>query len=311
MKAVGSKVKVAKPGDAVLLSFDACYDCATCNEGTPSLCYKFNELNFGPNSCFHSTSASSGNEGAPELSGRFFGQSSFAQYSVVSEHSVVNATNLVHSKEELALFAPLGCGIQTGSGTVINVAKATPNDTIAIQGLGGVGLSAIMGAKIQGCRTIIGIDRVESRLQTAREFGATHVVDTSKIPEGKTVVDMVQEIADGVGPHYTIETTGVPALIKSAVEQTRLGGTVIQVGSAPADFQLEIQVFVFMVQGKTYKGAIEGNATPKDFIPQLIKWYREGRFPFDKLIKMMPAADFERGLEEMHSGETVKPVLLW
>lgn len=311
---MGSKVTVAKPGDAVLLSFDACQTCATCKAGTPSLCYEFNGLNFGniPSFAFASPSAKDSNpDGLPELSGRFFGQSSFANFSIVSENSVVNATDLVKNKEELQLFAPLGCGIQTGSGTVVNVAKATERDVLAIQGLGGVGLSAIMAAKISGCRTIIGIDRVQSRLDMAKEFGATHVVDTSKLPPGKTVTEVVQEIADGVGPTVTIETTGLPVLIKSAVEMTRLGGKIIQVGSAPGDFSLEIPVFAFMVAGKTYMGAIEGNSKPSEHVPQMIKWYREGKFPFDKLIKMMPAADFEKGLHEMHTGETVKPVLLW
>ena len=189
-------------------------------------------------------------EQLPEMGGRFFGQSSFANFSVVSQASVVNANDLVKNKEELQLFAPLGCGIQTGSGTVINVAKATPNDVLAIQGLGGVGLSAVMAAKIQGCRIVIGIDRVESRLQSAKDFGATHVVDTSKLPPGKTVTEVVQEIADGVGPNIFIETTGVPVLIKAAVEMTRQGGKIIQVGSAPADFSLELPVFNFMVSGK-------------------------------------------------------------
>lgn len=302
---------VAKPGDAVLLSFDHCASCATCKSGTPSLCYKFNELNFMDNPSFAFASSSSSSSSQPEMGGRFFGQSSFANYSVVSEASVVNANNLVKSKEELQLFAPLGCGIQTGSGTVINVAKATPSDVIAIQGLGGVGLSAIMAAKIAGCRMIIGIDRVASRLSTAKDFGATHVVDTSALPAGKTVIDVVQEIADGVGPTVTIETTGVPALIKSAIEQTRLGGKIIQVGSAPADFLLEIPVFGFMVQGKTYMGAIEGNSTPRDYVPKMIEWYRQGKFPFDKMVKLMKAEEFERGLHEMHTGETVKPVLTW
>ena len=241
----------AKPGDAVLLSFNFCAKCATCKAGNPGLCYEFAPLNFLDNPSFAFAKNKEQNpEQLPEMGGRFFGQSSFANFSVVGEASVVNANDLVNSKEELQLFAPLGCGIQTGSGTVVNVAKAGEGDAIAIQGLGGVGLSAIMAAKIQGCRIVIGIDRVESRLRAAKEFGATHVVDTSQLPAGKTVTEVVQEIADGVGPNITIETTGVPVLIKSALEMTRQGGKIIQVGSAPADFQLEIPVFGFMVAGK-------------------------------------------------------------
>ncbi|KAL1297704.1 hypothetical protein AAFC00_006252 [Neodothiora populina] len=312
VKAVGDKVTVAKPGDAVLLSFDHCKTCATCQNDTPSLCYEFNERNFGESPCFTSETVDGNDTQAEsEMSGRFFGQSSFAKYSVVSDHSVVNATNIIKSKEELQLFSPLGCGIQTGSGTVINVAKAQPKDVIAIQGLGGVGLAAIMAAKIAGCRKIIGIDMVESRLQAAKEFGATDVVDTSKLPAGKTIIDVMRELGDGVGPSITIETTGVPFLIKNAVEQTRMGGRIVQVGTAPPDFALELPVFNFMVGGKILMGAVEGNSKPDQYIPQMIQWWREGKFPFDKLCKLMPADDFLQGLAEMKTGETVKPILTW
>lgn len=308
VKAVGSKVTVAKPGDAVLLSFDSCEDCATCKRGTPSLCYKFIDLNFGLIPAFFKNGSDL--SGKADLSGRFFGQSSFANHSVVSEKSVVNATDLVKSKEELALFSPLGCGIQTGCGTVTNVIQPHKDDVIAVQGLGGVGLSAVMGAKIEGCRMIIGIDRVESRLALAKELGCTHVIDTSKL-DGKTVTEVIQEMADGVGPNATVETTGVPALITAAVEYTRQGGRIIQVGSAPPDFEVKIPAFHYMCGGKSYQGAIEGNSIPRDMVPRMIQWYREGRFPVDKLIKTLPADDFERGLHEMHTGETIKPVLLW
>ena len=245
------------------------------------------------------------------MKGSFFGQSSFANYSIVGEHSVVNVTDIVKDKNELALFAPLGCGIQTGSGTVLNVAKPTPDDSIAIIGAGGVGLSAIMGAKIAECKIIISIDRVESRLQLAKDLGATHVVNTADLPEGKSVVDAVREIAQGVGPFYTIDTSGVPALIEAGVEFTRNGGRIIQVGTAPGDFNLSTNVFTFMCSGKSYSGAIEGDSVPSEYVPKMIQWYREGKFPFDKLVRLMPAEEFEKGLHEMHTGETVKPVLLW
>ncbi|KAH0253399.1 NAD(P)-binding protein, partial [Aureobasidium melanogenum] len=144
VKAVGSKVQVAKPGDAVLLSFDWCGKCESCKGGLPSLCYESMPLNFGNKASF----TSAGAENAGDIAGEFFGQSSFARYSVAKQNSVVNVTSLVSSKEELQAFAPLGCGFQTGAGTVVNVAKATPKDSIVVLGLGGVGLSAIMAAKI-------------------------------------------------------------------------------------------------------------------------------------------------------------------
>ncbi|KAK0960251.1 hypothetical protein LTS01_020980 [Friedmanniomyces endolithicus] len=194
--------------------------------------------------------------------------------------------------------------LDLGSGTVINAAKAKPDDVILILGLGGVGLSAIMGAKVQGqatpvcCRTIIGVDRIESRLKLASELGATHTIDGSKLGD-KTLVEAIREVADGIGPTIAIDTTGAPPLIKAGIEAIRNKGRYIQVGSAPFDFQCEFNMFTFMVAGKSVQGAIEGEAYPAEFVPQMIKWYREGRFPIDKLIKFMPAEDFEQALKEM------------
>lgn len=298
VRAVGPGVTVAKSGDPVLLSFAFCTDCVICKAGHHSNCNSFNELNFGPAKVFSSKSG-----GDHDIDGAFFGQSSFANWSIVKQCSVVNASGLVNDKKDLQLFAPLGCGIQTGSGTVVNVANAGPSDAICIMGLGGVGLSAIMGAKIQGCRMIIGIDKVPSRLQLAKELGATHVIDGSKLDEGKTLGDVVRELADGVGPTITIDTTGAPVLMDAGQAFTRNHGKYIQVGSAPFDYNLEkFNSFTNMVAGKSWIGAIEGGAYPPEYVPKMIGWYREGKFPIDKLMKLMPADDFKQALHEMHTG---------
>jgi Zn-dependent alcohol dehydrogenase len=309
VREVGPGVTVAKPGDAVLLSFAFCKSCELCSAGHHSHCNEFNELNFGtqPN-----VFGAKDDEGAnPTIPGAFFGQSSFASLSIVRECSVVNASSLVSSKEELQLLSPLGCGVQTGAGTVINVAQAGESDVVCIMGLGGVGLSAVMGAKIQKARMIIGIDRVGSRLEFAKEMGATHVIDSSKLPEGQTLVQAVREVADGLGPTITVDTTGVGALIQASVDFARNRGKIVQVGSAPFDFKLELTVFDFMVRGLQYLGAVEGQAYPPDFVPKMIQWRKEGKFPVDKMMKFMPADQFETALHEMHDGTTIKPILIW
>jgi len=258
VKEVGPNVTVAKPGDPVLLSFAFCDDCAVCKAGHKSHCNDFMPLNFGDvNRSFGSES------GKEDIGGCFFGQSSFANLSIVQQCSVVNAKDLVKDKRELQLFAPLGCGVQTGSGTVVNAAQAGPEDSIVITGMGGVGLSAVMGAVVQGCKTIIGIDLVESRLDLAKEMGATHVINGGKLPDGKELADVVKEMTDGQGPTISIDTTGVPALTKGACAWTRNRGKVIQVGTSPFDFKLEIEVFSWMASGKQFIGAIEGQAYPK------------------------------------------------
>ena len=308
VREVGSGVTVAKVGDPVLLSFASCNSCEVCTSGHHSHCNGFNDLNFGPQPPVFGAKDDPSN---PTIPGAFFGQSSFASLSIVRECSIVNATSLVSSKEELQLLAPLGCGVQTGTGTVINAAQATSADTVCVLGLGGVGLSAIMGAKIQNAKTIIGVDRVASRMALAKKLGATHVIDSSNLPEGKTLADAVREASDGLGPTITVDTTGVPALINAAVAFARNRGKIVQVGSAPFDFKLEIPVFEFMVRGLQYIGAVEGQAHPPDFVPKMVQWRREGKFPVDDMMKLMPAEEFEKALHEMHEGTTIKPILCW
>jgi len=309
VREVGSGVTVAKPGDPVLLSFAFCSSCEVCSSGHHSHCNGFNDLNFGPQPPVFG--AGKDNASNPTIPGAFFGQSSFASLSIVRECSVVNATSLVSSKQELQLLSPLGCGVQTGAGTVINAAQATASDTVCILGLGGVGLSAIMGAKIQKAKVIIGVDRVASRMELAKKLGATHVIDSSKLSEGKTLADAVREVSDNLGPTITVDTTGVPALINAAVQFARNRGKIVQVGSAPFDFKLEIPVFEFMVRGLQYIGAVEGQAHPPDFVPKMVQWRKEGKFPVDDMMKLMPADEFEKALHEMHEGTTIKPILCW
>lgn len=260
VREVGSGVTVAQVGDPVLLSFAFCKNCELCKAGRPAYCTQFAADNFGgPYNVFAHESEEA------NISAQFFGQSSFANLSVVRECSIVNAKDLVKDKEELQLFAPLGCGIQTGSGTVINAAQATEKDVVCVIGLGGVGLSAVMGAKVQNCRTIIGIDRVESRIKLAKELGCTHVIDGSKLKEGQKLGDLVREYSEGVGATIVVDTTGVGALINEGIEFTRNRGKFIQVGTPGFDFKLELPLFSWFLTGKSVMGAIEGDSNPPDY----------------------------------------------
>lgn len=298
---VGSNVKAIKRGDAVLCSFSSCSSCTDCKTGHPSFCRSFAALNF---------------VSAPELysksSGLFFGQSSFSNLCIVRESSVVNVTSLIESKEDLHLFAPLGCGFQTGAGTVENFCNAGPSDAIVIIGLGGVGLSSIMAAKIAGAHTIIGIDRIDARLQLAKSMGATHVINTA---EGETplekVTDVVKEMTNGDGASIAIDTAGVVPLIKSALDFIGNRGQLVLVGVPPLDTELGVHLVSFLQTGKILRGCIEGDATPSTYVPKMIKWFRDGKLPIDQLIKTYPVAEYAKAIEDMHSGKTIKPVLLW
>jgi len=324
---VGSKVTVAQVGDPVLLSFASCSSCYICKGGFPSYCEAFVPLNIISNEPDYALQSSPDTK----FGGRFFGQSSFSNLAVVGQSSVVNVKGLIDNDEDLKMCAPLGCGIQTGSGTILRAAHATPEDTVVVVGLGGVGLSAILvsrhhacihstysmlthkiqGAKVAGCRKIVAVDILDHRVELAKSLGATDGINSKKLPEGTTLHDAVRAATDGVGPSISMDTTGNKNLIAQAMKWTRNKAKIIQVGSAPMDAQLDISLFEHMVAGKQFIGAIEGDSIPSKSVPELIKWYKEGRFPFDKLIKFYPAAEFQQALKDTISGDTVKPVLVW
>ncbi|KAM0418764.1 hypothetical protein ACHAPT_012274 [Fusarium lateritium] len=304
VRAVGSKITKVKPGDAVLLSFAFCTQCHNCKFGAPGYCHEFSALNFtGINKAFQFP-----NNAEQNVGGSFFGQSSFSKLSRVQETSLVNVSQSVRNKNDLKLLAPLGCGIQTGAGTVTELAGAKPNDKVAIIGLGGVGLAAIMAAKLKGCRTIIGIDRVPARIEMARKLGATHGIDTSAI---SNLTVEVRRVTEGTGSTITIDATGVLPLIQQGLEFTANQGKMILLGVAPMDAGLEIAVVPYMVTGKQIMGSMEGGVYPEDYIPKMIRWYQNGEFPVDELVKFYPVQDYQKAIRDMEDGSTIKPVLIW
>ena len=184
-------------GDPVLLSFDSCAQCAYCASGTPAYCETFMPMNIlGTQGVFVEADGT-------KVAGKYFGQSSFAALTVCTERSVLSAKHLVQSRDELNLFSPLGCGLQTGAGSVLNVAKPGQDDIVMILGLGGVGLSALMAAAILGCKKIIAVDRVKSRIELAKELGATDELDTTGVED---LVKALKEAAGGTGPTCVIDS---------------------------------------------------------------------------------------------------------
>lgn len=244
------------------------------------------------------------------IGGRFFGQSSFARHTIVSDKSVVNVGGLGLGRDDLKLLAPLGCGLQTGSGTVVNVARAGPDDAIAIVGMGGVGLAAVMAAKNQGCKTIIGVDRVGARLELARSLGATHVFDTSQLSV-EELVAAVKNAADGLGATISIDTSAHPPLVAAQIEYSRYMAKIIQVGTGMPNANLTLHMQSFMVSGKQYFGAVQGHSRTKEYIPKMIRWWKDGIFPVEKLVKFFEFADFENALQVMGQGDVVKPIMVW
>lgn len=291
---VGENVDAVAPGDHVVMSFAHCGRCSHCLTGHPTVCQVFNQLNFGGRMEDGSVRL---RQGAAELS-TFFGQSSFGTYAVAHERNVV----VVDKDVDLALLGPLGCGIQTGAGTVLNRLRPEFGSSIAVFGCGAVGLSAIMAAKIAGCPRIFAVDVHDSRLALARELGATHAWNGRDVD----VVAEIKAASDG-GAHYAVETTGVPAVVRQSLQALRPLGTVAIVGVTPT---MEIDVHNdLMAEGKAMIGVIEGDSVPRVFIPQLVEFYKAGRFPFDRLVRFYRFDQIQQAFDDSASGETVKPVL--
>jgi Zn-dependent alcohol dehydrogenase len=303
-------VTKVSPGDPILMSFHGCSTCTNCLSGHPALCPSSGKYR-NPEYPRYTNKATS-----KRVNGLFFGQSSFSHIALVREASVIPARHLLKdpsSDEELKLFAPLVCGLMTGAGTVINMAKPIPENEIMIMGLGGVGLGALMAAKVAGCKTILAVDRVESRLQLAKELGATHTWNTSSC---KDLASELSEFArkasvEGFGINFAIDTTGYIPLISASVETLGPGGRVIMVGLPPPSAELTIMPIKLLMTGLSLSGSILGDALPQEFVPKMVEWYRNGDFPIDKLVKYYKAEDVLEAVDAMHDGSIVKPVLLW
>lgn len=291
---VGKSVFNVKPGDHVVLSYSYCGECSQCLTGHQNLCEKTVELNFGGKSKDGSNHIHQHDHAVST----FFGQSSFATYSVANKNNIVK----VDKDVDLALLGPLGCGIQTGSGTVMNTLKPEPGTSIAIYGGGAVGLSAVMAANIIGLKHIIVVDLHQNRLDLAKELGATHVLNGKEVD----VVEEIKTITDG-GVHYAVETTGAAPVVKQSVHALRVSGTVAIVGMA-GDVTLNFTNDLLM-EGKKVMGAVQGDSIPQLHIPKLIQYYKEGIFPFDKLVKFYDFEDINLAFEESKTGVTLKPIV--
>jgi Zn-dependent alcohol dehydrogenase len=297
---VGPGVTAAKVGDPVLLSYDYCKECDLCSVEEESYCLNFGVLNVLGDQTFVA--------GGKEAGGKFFGQSSFAGISIVSETSVVNVKDSIKSDDELKLLAPLGCGLMTGSGTVLNHLKARPFDVIVVTGLGAVGLGAVMGANLAGCKEIIAVDRVVSRLDVAKELGATKVLESKP---NTNMVEELQKLANGQRISAVIETTGVISVIEATALALGKHGRLIQLGVPTPGLDLKVQMTDFFANNKTFESRYLGDTTAQRWIPQMLGWWREGKFPIEKIVQQFPVKDALLAVQRMKDGTVIKPVLIW
>lgn len=292
---VGEGVIGLEKGDHVVFSFGYCGQCEACLSGKPFACKNFNEINFGGVMSDGTKRLSKDGE---EISS-FFGQSSFATYSVVHQNSVVK----VDKDIDLSILGPLGCGIQTGAGAIFNRLKPEFGSSLVVFGCGTVGLSAIMAANLYPCNHIIAVDRNEKSLQLAKELGATHTIDSTQCND---VAGEIRSVIGG-GADYAIDTSGAVECVKNALACIKFLGTAVILG-VTGDVTLNIQSEL-MGEAKRLIGIVEGDSNPKVFIPKLISYYKQGRFPFDKLIEVYEFDKINEAFEASRSGKVVKALL--
>lgn len=295
--ATGSAVRGLVAGDHVVMSFDFCGACASCNAKQPQYCHRYFDFNFAGTRDDGSVSLARGGE---PVHGNFFGQSSFATYALCRERNAVK----VPSDVPLEILGPLGCGVQTGAGAVINSFGMRPGESLAVFGAGTVGLSAVMAARIAGASVIVAVDVVDERLALARELGATHTVN----PATQDAVGIVME-ATGSGVNFAFDTTGRSNVIGTAMDVLAPRGICGIVGASAEGTRISLDAMHVMTGGRQLRGIVEGDADPKAFILQLIAWYREGCFPFDKLIRFYPFSEINTAIRDTEAGRTIKPVL--
>ncbi len=297
---VGSRVTKVKPGDNVVLAPASDGVCEQCQRGAPMYCERFIELNLQtrPDPRWTAPLADGGRAAL-----KYFGQSSFAHLALAGERNTVKVRNDV----PLKTLGPLGCGIQTGAGTVMNGLKPPPGSSIAVLGAGAVGLAAVLGAAVCGCSTIIVVDRVDRRLELARALGATHCINTERQHD---LAGAIRAIAPR-GANCIVDSAGVPALIEGALGGLATRGTLGLVAVPPSvDRTLELPWYSALNRGQRVEGFVEGNSVPDVFIPQLIDLYTQGLFPFDQFISFYRFDEINEAVADLQHGKTIKAVLV-
>ena len=295
IEAVGTGVRGVEVGDHVILSGNSCGRCPSCLANRPTYCDLAMPLCFGGKRLDGTTALSC--DHVP-IHSHFFGQSSFATHAIVPERTAVKVDKAL----PLEKLGPLGCGVITGAGAVIEALHVSFGDSIAIFGVGGVGLSAVMAAKLVGARHIVAVDINADRLALAQELGATHTFQPDD--------DAAKKIraVTGRGVRYALNTTTVPAVHTLALEVLAMNGTCAFV-AAPRG-QWSPQMFGMLAGGRQLRGVLGGDAHPARFLPILIDYWQQGRFPFDRLLTFYRFDEIARAFDDVHHGRVIKPVLL-
>jgi S-(hydroxymethyl)mycothiol dehydrogenase len=292
VESVGEGVTHVEPGDFVILNWRAvCGECRACKRGRPWYC--FNTFN-----AEQKMTLTDGTELTPAL-----GIGAFADKTLVHEGQCTK----VDPAADPAVAGLLGCGVMAGLGAAVNTGAVSRDDTVAVIGCGGVGDAAIAGAALVGARRIIAVDTDNTKLNWAREFGATHTINAKELD----VVETIQDLTDGNGADVVIDAVGRPETWKQAFYARDLAGTVVLVGVPTPDMRIDMPLVDFFSRGGTLKSAWYGDCLPERDFPTLISLYLQGRLPLEKFVTERIGLDgVEAAFHKMHAGEVLRSVVI-
>lgn len=295
---VGDGVTKVRPGDRVVATFGSCGACESCRDNAPAYCWEHNALTASGRRANGATALKTKTGRA--VFGSFFQQSSFATHALATERNVVKIPDALSFEDA----APLGCGVQTGVGAIVNSLQVEAGQSVAVFGAGAVGLSAIMAAAMIGCPIIIAVDIQDARLELARSLGATHVVNANQ----GDVVAIIKDITGG-GAHCSFETAGAPETFQAAINALRPRGA-CGVAAFPTPWgETAPHPSGHALVSTRLVGVIEGDSDPDRFIPQLAQWRLEGRLPYDRLVKAYAFEAINDAFADMKRGVAIKPVM--
>jgi alcohol dehydrogenase len=294
----GEGVTDLQRGDHVVLVFvPSCGHCAPCAEGRPALC----EPGAAANGAGTLLSGARRLSRQGQAINHHLGCSAFAEYATVSRRSVVKITREL-PLEEAALF---GCAVLTGVGAVVNTARIRAGESVAVVGLGGVGLASLLGARVSGARHLVAIDLSDAKLDLAKSLGATHAFNAGH-PE---CVEQVRQATSG-GVDYAFELAGSVKALELAYRITRRGGTTVTAGLPPPTSTFPLPAVHLVAEERTVKGSYIGTCVPSRDLPHYIDLYRQGRLPVDRLLSgrlTLPAINI--GFDRLHEGQAVRQVI--
>jgi len=292
VESVGAEVTHVAPGDFVVLNWRAvCGQCRACRRGRPWYCFDtFNAA--------QKMTLTDGTELTPAL-----GIGAFAEKTLVHQRQCTR----VDPQADPAVAGLLGCGVMAGLGAAVNTGAVDRDDTVAVIGCGGVGDAAIAGARLVGARTIIAVDTDGTKLNWAREFGATHTVNATELD----VVETIRDLTGGYGADVVIDAVGRPETWEQAFYARDLAGTVVLVGVPTPDMRLQMPLVDFFSRGGSLKSSWYGDCLPERDFPTLVELYRQGRLPLDRFVTERIGLDaVEEAFHKMHTGGVLRSVVV-